>query len=166
MGEIHSLAIYQRAGKAEALSGLEVRLSRERVSIAVVLALMVAALAMMALGFSGYRSPAHLWNSIFAAPEDGSWTAISIDGKPVEPERYRISIGNGEVTGGRDDCNDWSYDEEEAKDGNRMIISTLVGCPEGDPLREAYWSIVADPFVELISASRRLSSARLAGPTL
>jgi hypothetical protein len=128
-----------------------VRSSLERVSIAIAVALMVAVGAMTALAFAGHRSPADLWNAIRAGPEDGSWTAISIDGKPLEPERYRISIGNGEVTGGRDDCNDWSYDEEETKDGDRMIVSTLVGCPEGDPLREAYWRLVYDPKMEMMS---------------
>ena len=125
------------------------RRSREELSVGSVLILLVAALGMITLGLSGYKSPADLWHRLTAGPKDGSWTAISIDGKLVEPERYRISIGNGEVTGGRDDCNDWSYEKEREKNGERMIVSTLVGCPEGDPMREAFWALIHDPKIEL-----------------
>lgn len=135
------------------------RVSRDKLSIAVVLVLLAAVAAMVALSLSGHRSPADFWHSLFGPEEDGSWTAIRIDGKPVEPERYRISIGNGEVTGGRDDCNDWSYEQERAKNGDRMIVSTLVGCPEGDPMRKAYWALVSDPEVEL----RRDGRLRVSG---
>jgi hypothetical protein len=51
-------------------------------------------------------------------------------------------------------ANEWSCDEERAKDGDRMIISNLVGCPEGDPLREAYWALVYDPKIELLSEGK------------
>jgi hypothetical protein len=75
------------------------------------------------------------------APEaDGSWTAVTIDGRAVAPGAWRLSVERGRVSGGRDDCNDWGY--QEAEEGrSRLIVSTLVGCREDDPVRRAYWAM-------------------------
>lgn len=137
-------------------------LARQKLSLGLVLVLLAACLLMLALAFAGYRSPSALWHSLFAGPTDGSWTAISIDGKPIEPERYRIGIAGGEVAGGRDDCNDWGYadDEGATEDGDRMIVSTLVGCPEDDPIREAYWALVHAPQIQLRPDGKLRVSAR------
>ena len=76
------------------------------------------------------------------APEvDGSWTAVRIDGRPVPAGEYRISVRDGEVSGGRDACNDWGFDEPQVEGGPRTITTTLVGCPEDDPVRKAYWAL-------------------------
>lgn len=122
---------------------------RERLSTGIALALLMAAFVMMALGLSGARRPQDLWEPIFAPETDGSWTATRIDGKRVGPERYRVGVKAGKVSGGRDDCNDWAYEGEPDKKGERMINTTLVGCPEPDPMREAYWALVYDPKIEL-----------------
>ncbi|HEX8307830.1 MAG TPA: hypothetical protein VF645_05360 [Allosphingosinicella sp.] len=81
------------------------------------------------------------------APEvDGAWAALSIDGRPVHWREWRISVARGKVAGGRDGCNDWGFDEPEVEGGERMIVTTLVGCPEDDPVRKAYWALaLADP---------------------
>jgi hypothetical protein len=80
------------------------------------------------------------------APEvDGSWIAMTIDGRAVAPGAWRISVERGRVSGGRDDCNDWGYQEPEEQGGQRTIASTLVGCPEDDPVRRAYWAMATAP---------------------
>lgn len=153
-----------RQGQSSEGSAVSRTNRRQQFSLTLVLALIVAAFGMMTLSFSGYRSPADLWFSLFSAPHDGSWTAISIDGHPVEPERYRIAIRNGEVTGGRDDCNDWGYAEGRAKNGDRMIVSTAVGCPEDDPTREAYWAVISNSKIELehrMQTTERRASGKL-----
>ena len=124
------------------------RLGRQKLSIAIALMLLGAGLGMSMLALTGPRSPQEAWASILASEMDGDWTAISIDGKALKPERYRISIRADEVSGGRDDCNDWGYAEERDQNGERMITSTLVGCPKGDPIRETYWALVYDPQVD------------------
>jgi hypothetical protein len=85
-----------------------------------------------------------------AAPDiDGPWNAVTIDGRAVAPREWRIGIEGGKVSGGRDGCNDWGYGEPEAKGGARTIVSTLVGCPEGDPVRKAYWAMAMAPEARL-----------------
>lgn len=81
------------------------------------------------------------------APEvDGAWAALSIDGRPVPWREWRFSVAQGKVAGGRDGCNDWAFDEPEVDGGERMIVTTAVGCPEQDPVRKAYWALAgADP---------------------
>lgn len=125
------------------------RLGRQKLSIATALMLLAAGFVMSILALTGPRSPHEVWASILAPEMDGDWTAISIDRRSFKPERYRISIRAGAVSGGRDDCNDWGYAEERDQNGERMITSTLVGCPEGDPMREAYWALVYDPQFDL-----------------
>lgn len=122
--------------------------------------MMAAAIVLFALSLAGYRSPADIWRALTAAPEDGDWTAISIDGRPVEPERYRITLVQKKVLGGRDDCNDWSYDDQRDKPGERMIVSTLVACPENDSRREAYWAIANNSTVTLRPDDKLLISGQ------
>jgi len=73
-----------------------------------------------------------------APPEDGAWAAVSLDGRPVPAGEYRLSISGGRVGGGRDGCNDWSFEAPDETTGERRIFTTLVGCDENDPLRRAY----------------------------
>src|SRR5687768_5029344 len=47
----------------------------------------------------------------FAPEEDGSWGAISIDGRPVSSRDYTIFIRDGKVEAGRDGCNSWGYSD-------------------------------------------------------
>lgn len=136
------------------------RLTGQRAKIGFLLLLLVPAFGLMALGIldrTGGWKPSKMF---FAEEEDGSWVAVSIDGRPASPEEYRITIAEGEVVGGRDGCNDWSYEDEEpdAK-GERMIVSTLVGCPE-DATRQAYWLLRGDPRIELLPNG----TLRLAAP--
>jgi hypothetical protein len=56
-----------------------------------------------------------------------------------------VSVERGRVSGGRDDCNDWGYQEAAEPNGQRMIVSTLVGCREDDPVRRAYWVMATAP---------------------
>jgi hypothetical protein len=85
-----------------------------------------------------------------AAPDiDGPWNAVTIDGQAVPPREWRIGVEGGKVSGGRDGCNDWGYGEPEVKGGARTIVSTLVGCPEGDPVRKAYWAMAMAPEARL-----------------
>ncbi|HEX8365442.1 MAG TPA: hypothetical protein VF603_09185 [Allosphingosinicella sp.] len=80
------------------------------------------------------------------APEvDGSWNAAAIDGRPVAAGAWRISVERARVSGGRDDCNDWGYQQPEREGGQRLIVSTLVGCREDDPVRRAYWAMATAP---------------------
>ena len=117
--------------------------------IAVVLVLMLAALGMAALGIAGKRPP-DLWEWLFASPEDGTWVANSFDGRPVAPNYYLISVRRGQVVGGYDDCNGWSYqDEKPGRKVERMIISTLQECPEGTRDR-IYWLLVHAPKIDLL----------------
>ncbi|HEX8666785.1 MAG TPA: hypothetical protein VF727_00255 [Allosphingosinicella sp.] len=74
---------------------------------------------------------------------DGMWGAVAIDGRRVDAREWRIGVRQGRVSGGRDGCNDWGYDEREDKPGERLIVSTLVGCPEDDPVRRAYWALAS-----------------------
>ena len=67
-----------------------------------------------------------------AAWADGEWGAITIDGRRVAPGSFNVSVRNGQITGGRDGCNNWGYVEDQppASDGSRMIVSDAQGCPE------------------------------------
>lgn len=80
---------------------------------------------------------------IFAPPEDGSWRAVAIDGRPVVDRDFLIGIRDGRVVGGNDDCNSWGFLEDNMSKppGERMIESTLQLCDEADPARRAFWSI-------------------------
>lgn len=80
------------------------------------------------------------------APEvDGVWAAVTVDGRPVPWGEWRVAIRWGKVAGGRDGCNVWSFAEPEVDGGERMIHTTLAGCPEDDPVYKAYWSLAAGP---------------------
>jgi hypothetical protein len=98
-------------------------------------------LLMLMLGAGSYIAINGVPDRIFAAEEDGGWGAVTIDGRPVSAEDYRIAVRGREVVGGRDGCNGWGYtDDPPGPDGSRMIVSTLVECPD-DPVRRAYWTL-------------------------
>lgn len=94
------------------------------------------------------------------APEaDGTWTAVTIDGRPVPALEYRIAVTGGKVSGGRGSCNDWGFDRPEVEGGPATITTTLAGCPEDDPVRKAYWALALGASPEL----REDGILRLAG---
>lgn len=104
------------------------------------------ALTLLALGVVHAVATGTLRPRLFAPKEDGSWAAVTIDGRPIASDAYNIGIRDRQVAGGRDDCNDWGYDDDPPNAaGERMINSTLVGCPEDDPVRQAYWTLVIAP---------------------
>ena len=125
----------------------------------VAIALVLAALGMTVLGIAG-KQPADLWQWIFASQEDGAWLATSFDGRPVASNYYLVSVRHGEVVGGHDDCNGWSYqDTRPDRKGERMIISTAQECPTDEPNR-IYWILVHAPKIQLESHYQmRLSRA-------
>ena len=84
------------------------------------------------------------WLALFGPEESGSWSALRIDGQPVSGEDYQIFVDGGEVRGGRDGCNDWSYRDERDRNGARTIFSTLQACPEDDPVRLAYYALARE----------------------
>lgn len=89
------------------------------------------------------------WDRLFGPEENGSWEAVSIDSQPVAPREFRITIGRGAITGGRDGCNDWTFtDEKPNAKGERTIESTLVGCPK-TALTRAYYALLAQPSLRL-----------------
>jgi hypothetical protein len=68
---------------------------------------------------------------LFPPEEDGSWGAVLIDGQPVSPQAYYLTIRDRKVIGGRDGCNFWSFEEEpERGDGQRSINTTMALCVE------------------------------------
>lgn len=97
---------------------------------------------LLLLGLVQYAVRGDLWWRLFGPEEDGSWGAVMIDGRRVSPSSWTYGIRDRMVRGGYDYCNSWSYsDEGPDRNGERMIHTTLVGCPEDDPLRRAYWSV-------------------------
>jgi hypothetical protein len=137
---------------------------RNAASVAIVLALIIAALAMVGLGAAGI-APRDLVDALFAAPSDGSWKATTLNGRPVASRNYVIVIRRGKLVGGYDDCNGWSYQDEGLdKNGERKVLSTLVECAAGDELRRLYWILVHAPRIHPLGANDlRLSRGGHAG---
>lgn len=100
---------------------------------------------LLALGLVQIGHTERVVQRLTAAPVDGAWTAVSIDGRAVAAGAWRVSVERGRVSGGRDDCNDWGYQEPQQEGQERMIVSTLVGCREDDPVRRAYWAMATAP---------------------
>ncbi|HYG29860.1 MAG TPA: hypothetical protein VD887_06570 [Allosphingosinicella sp.] len=100
---------------------------------------------LLALGIVQVGQTERVVQRLTAPEEDGSWNAVSIDGRPVAAGAWRISVERGRVSGGRDDCNDWGYQEPQREGGQRLIVSTLVGCREDDPARRGYWAMATAP---------------------
>ena len=75
-----------------------------------------------------------------AADLDGMWRVTAISGEEVPPGQFLLRVRDGRVTGGRDGCNSWGFDETQppAPDGTRMIISDAQGCAPTPQLR-GYW---------------------------
>lgn len=96
----------------------------------------------------------------FGPEEDGSWGAISIDGRPVSSRDYTVFIRDGRVEAGRDGCNSWGYtDDPPGPNGERMILSTLVACYDDDPARKGYYAVARSKAVtELRGDLLRLSA--------
>ena len=121
----------------------------QRAGSKLVMLLLAAALLLGLFGtFQSSRTVQH-WTRLFGAEENGSWSALSIDRRPVSSEDYRVSVDGRKVAGGRDGCNDWSYQEKRDPNGERMIVTTLQACPEDDPVRVAYHVLVHDPQARL-----------------
>jgi hypothetical protein len=94
-------------------------------------------------------------------PPDGNWTVLAIDGRPVEPDSFRVRLAKGEVTGGRDGCNNWGYvaGAKPLPDGGRMIESDAQYCPETEQSR-AYRSVIFEPEITPAGSDRLLLSGR------
>lgn len=104
----------------------------DRRRIVPVVVLLSAALILAVFGIADPRGLLHPWHSLFGPKEDGSWAAVSIDGRQVSPNDYRVAVFNRRVVGGRDGCNDWAYESEADANGERMVHSTMALCPETD----------------------------------
>lgn len=132
----------------------------QHAQIGFVVLLLAAAFSLMLAGIIDPRGQWRPWDGLLTADEDGSWAALSIDGRPVDPQQYRIAIADGEVSGGRDGCNSWGYsDEAPDANGERTIVTTLVGCPEDDPVRQAYWRLASASRIALLPDGRLRLSA-------
>ncbi len=70
------------------------------------------------------------WRAWFDGPERGTWRALTLNGEEVFAEKFLVTIADGEVVGGRDGCNYWSFDGYDARSGERIISSTLAGCSD------------------------------------
>lgn len=116
----------------------------QRVGLRLV-ALLLAIAFLLGL-FSTFQSSRAMqrWMNLFGPEENGSWSALNIDGRPVSGDDYRVSIDGRKVAGGRDGCNEWSYQEESGPNGARMIVSTLQECSEDDLVRFAYYALAYD----------------------
>ena len=75
----------------------------------------------------------------FGPPEDGSWVALTIDGRQVQSGAFTLFIDGGEPRSGHDGCNSWSRVKNEK--GQAGIETTLVLCSP-DPTRAAYRRLV------------------------
>lgn len=104
------------------------------------------------------------WQRWFAPAEDGSWMALSIDGQPVPANDYRLSITDGRVGGGRDGCNDWSFEDERPNErGERMMSTTLVACRPSE-VQRAYFALRTEPRLTILPDGRlRVESLGHAG---
>lgn len=71
---------------------------------------------------------------------DGMWTVTAISGETVPAGAFLLRVRGGRVTGGRDGCNAWGFDETRppAADGTRMILSDAQECAATPQLR-GYW---------------------------
>ena len=126
-------------------------LSRERGSIWLVLILIAAAAMLMLASQIGFTSMADAWDNAFGPKVNGSWRAVSLDGQSVTSDDYLIVVKRGKVVGGYDHCNGWSFDDEgPGPNGDRMVTSTLVACPETDA-RIVYHILAYGPRFELVS---------------
>jgi hypothetical protein len=116
--------------------------ARRRGRSALALAVLILSLGVTHALVTGTWTP-----RLFQPEEDGRWRAVSIDGRAIGRGReFVVSLVDGKVSGGRDDCNDWGYsDQPPAADGARMIVTTLSLCVEEDGVREGYAAITSAP---------------------
>ncbi len=111
----------------------------DRIRVAIVLCLLGAG-ALLAIASLAGIGPDDLRAKLFAHAEDGSWSVVTIDGQTLPKTEYLIAIQEGRVRGGRDGCNNWSYETP----GSGWIVSDLQECPES-PVTAAYRKIVRNP---------------------
>lgn len=116
----------------------------QRVGLRLVALLLVAAFLLGLFSLFQSSRAVQRWMDLFGPKEDGSWSALSIDRRPVSGQDYRVSVDGRKVAGGRDGCNEWSYQEGRDPNGARMIVQTLQACPEDDPVRLAYYALAHD----------------------
>ena len=122
---------------------------RERLSLAFVLVLGIAAVSLTILAFAGV-SRRGIGDALHATSADGSWKATSFDGFSVRSENYLLVIRRGRVVGGYDDCNGWSYEDERPdRNGVRRTLSTLVQCAADYP-RRLYRILVYAPKIDVL----------------
>jgi hypothetical protein len=132
--------------------------ARTRIGLAIILVLGIAAVIVSILAIADV-SPRDIGDTFHATPADGSWKAVTFDGQSAKSKNYSVAIRRGRVVGGYDDCNGWSYqDEKPDRNGERMMLSTLVECPGDEDLRRLYRIVVFAPTIEIVSANElRLS---------
>jgi len=114
---------------------------------------------LLAIGLVQAGDSLRVVQRLTAPAVDGSWAAVAIDGRPVPWREWRYRIERGKVAGGFDACNEWGFDTPEVEGGPPTITTTLVGCPEQDPVRKAYWALALGASAEL----RADGSLRLSG---
>lgn len=137
---------------------------RERLSLVLILVLGIAALSVMIVAIAGI-TPRGIENALHASSEDGSWKAISFDGLSMRSRNYLLVIRRGQVVGGYDDCNGWSYeDEKPGQNGERIMLSTLVQCSPDEAARRLYRILADRPKIEVLGENEiRLSRDRHQG---
>jgi hypothetical protein len=135
-------------------------LSRQRVRVGIALVPLVCAFL---IALAALLDPEGSWRSRLLSPpekEDGSWSAVSMDGRPVDPHDYRLAVHQGRIAGGRDGCNDWSFlNEQPAGTRDRMIFSTLQACPDPNPDRDAYAALRHAGRLQLLADGRLRATA-------
>ena len=100
------------------------------------MALLLATSLLSRIALAGTRGAWIPWKSLFGPAVDGTWSALSVDGRPVPSRDYSISITGGQVSSGYDGCNGWGV-----SDHPDLIVVELEECPP-NPTRDAYWAAV------------------------
>lgn len=112
--------------------------------------LLPALLLGMVLLAMSLRGGLHIdWGAFSDGPERGTWRAESFDGEDVFDFRFSIVVREGQIVGGRDGCNYWSFaGEPDPRTGERMIESTLAACAE-TPETRIYGALGRAPGAQL-----------------
>lgn len=66
----------------------------------------------------------------------GEWAVVAVDGQPISEGRTLRIDGRGQVTGGHDGCNAWSFD----RDRPGLLTMETEECPERED-DARYWRV-------------------------
>jgi hypothetical protein len=105
------------------------------------LTVVLLSLVLMIVGLTETRRSGPI-NWLFSSQKDGSWRAVTIDGKQALDKPYLIEVRRGKVHGGVDGCNHWAVGAH----------TTAMAC-EGLGLREAYYRLARSHDVKLALAA-------------